>query len=384
MAEDDSKTEEPTQRKLDKTREDGQFARSQDLSVALLTIAVACILYFIGADIGSAIITLFRESFSFDARVITDKGIMAPLFASIGLKGLIAISPILISTILLAFGAAFLVGGVGFSIKGFAPKASKLNPLNGFKRMFGIKSLVELIKGVLKLVLIGTIIAAVVTFNFDSIFTLSILDPLVAPIKGLSILATGVLLISVSLLIIAAIDVPFQIVTFKNKLKMSIQEIKDEMKESDGRPEVKSKIRQKQREIAMGQMLEAISQADVIVTNPTHFAVALSYAVGSDEAPKVIAKGADFMAKRIREKGDEFGISLFEEPQLARALFFSTEINQSIPRQLFEAVAEVIAYVYQLNSFDGSARRAKKPRIRVPSEMNFDELGKQVDSPGGS
>jgi flagellar biosynthetic protein FlhB len=384
MAEDDSKTEEPTQRKLDKTREDGQFARSQDLSVALLTIAVACILYFIGADIGSAIITLFQESFSFDARVITDKGIMAPLFASIGLKGLIAISPILISTILLAFGAAFLVGGVGFSIKGFAPKASKLNPLNGFKRMFGIKSLVELIKGVLKLVLIGTIIAAVVTFNFDSIFTLSILDPLVAPIKGLSILATGVLLISVSLLIIAAIDVPFQIVTFKNKLKMSIQEIKDEMKESDGRPEVKSKIRQKQREIAMGQMLEAISQADVIVTNPTHFAVALSYAVGSDEAPKVIAKGADFMAKRIREKGDEFGISLFEEPQLARALFFSTEINQSIPRQLFEAVAEVIAYVYQLNSFDGSARRAKKPRIRVPSEMNFDELGKQVDSPGGS
>ena len=384
MEEDDSKTEEPTQRKLDKTREDGQFARSQDLSVALLTIAVACILYFIGADIGSSIITLFQESFSFDARVITDKGIMAPLFASIGLKGLIAISPILISTILLAFGAAFLVGGVGFSIKGFAPKASKLNPLNGFKRMFGIKSLVELIKGVLKLVLIGTIIAAVVTFNFDSIFTLSILDPLVAPIKGLSILATGVLLISVSLLIIAAIDVPFQIVTFKNKLKMSIQEIKDEMKESDGRPEVKSKIRQKQREIAMGQMLEAISQADVIVTNPTHFAVALSYAVGSDEAPKVIAKGADFMAKRIREKGDEFGISLFEEPQLARALFFSTEINQSIPRQLFEAVAEVIAYVYQLNSFDGSARRAKKPRIRVPSEMNFDELGKQVDSPGGS
>jgi flagellar biosynthetic protein FlhB len=382
MAEDDSKTEEPTQRKLDKTREEGQFARSQDLSVALLTIAVACILYFIGADIGSVIITLFQESFSFDARVITDKEIMAPLFASIGLKGLIAISPILISTVFLAFGAAFLVGGVGFSIKGFSPKGSKLNPLNGLKRMFGLKSLVELIKGILKLILIGAIIAAVVVFNFDSIFTLSILDPLVAPVKGLSILATGVLLISVSLLIIAAIDVPFQIVTFKNKLKMSIQEIKDEMKESDGRPEVKSKIRQKQREIAMGQMLEAISEADVIVTNPTHFAVALSYAVGSDEAPKVIAKGADFMAQRIREKGEEFGISLFEEPELARALFFTTEINQSIPRQLFEAVAEVIAYVYQLNSFDGSARKAKKPRINVPPEMSFDELGKQLDDSG--
>jgi flagellar biosynthetic protein FlhB len=248
--------------------------------------------------------------------------------------------------------------------------------------MFGLKSLVELVKGILKLILIGVIIAAVVVFNFDSIFTLSILDPLVAPVKGLSILATGVLLISVSLLIIAAIDVPFQIVTFKNKLKMSIQEIKDEMKESDGRPEVKSKIRQKQREIAMGQMLEAISEADVIVTNPTHFAVALSYAVGSDEAPKVIAKGADFMAQRIREKGEEFGISLFEEPELARALFFTTEINQSIPRQLFEAVAEVIAYVYQLNSFDGSARKAKKPRINVPPEMSFDELGKQLDDSG--
>ena len=136
-------------------------------------------------------------------------------------------------------------------------------------------------------------------------------------------------------------DVPYQIISFKNKLKMSIQEIKDEFKDTEGRPEVKQRIREKQREVAMASTLDAVSKADVIVTNPSHFAIALSYDMGTDEAPKVVAKGADFMARKIREKGEEFGIHIFEEPQLARALFFTTEVDQDIPRLLFEAVAEV-------------------------------------------
>jgi flagellar biosynthetic protein FlhB len=379
MSEDDSKTEEPTPKKLEKTKEEGQFARSQDLSVAALTIGVAIVLYFVGGEMGRSIISALQEAFVFDSRVITDSSLVPPLFGSLLLRALLSISPIFAVTIFLAFGAAFLVGGIGFSIKGFLPKASKLNPLKGLARMFGVKGLVELSKGLVKLIVIGAIVMAVLTIYYEEIFSLTALDVYTATSRGLYILGIGVLLISLSLLIIAAIDVPYQIISFKNKLKMSIQEIKDEYKDTEGKPEVKQRIRQKQREIAMASTLDAISEADVIVTNPSHFAVALSYAVGTDEAPKVIAKGADFMAQKIKEIAEKSGVVIFEQPQLARALYFTTEINHDIPRALFEAVAEVIAYVFKLNSFSGNGQSAKKPILKIPSEMNFDGSGKRSD-----
>jgi len=379
MSEDDSKTEEPTPKKLEKTKEEGQFARSQDLSVAALTIGVAIVLYFVGGEMGRSIISALQEAFVFDSRVITDSSLVPPLFGSLLLRALLSISPIFAVTIFLAFGAAFLVGGIGFSIKGFFPKASKLNPLKGLARMFGVKGLVELSKGLVKLIVIGAIVMAVLTIYYEEIFSLTALDVYTATSRGLYILGIGVLLISLSLLIIAAIDVPYQIISFKNKLKMSIQEIKDEYKDTEGKPEVKQRIRQKQREIAMASTLDAISEADVIVTNPSHFAVALSYAVGTDEAPKVIAKGADFMAQKIKEIAEKSGVVIFEQPQLARALYFTTEINHDIPRALFEAVAEVIAYVFKLNSFSGNGQSVKKPILKIPSEMNFDGSGKRPD-----
>ncbi|MDF1766608.1 MAG: flagellar biosynthesis protein FlhB [Gammaproteobacteria bacterium] len=379
MAEDDSKTEEPTQRKLDKTREEGQFARSQDLSVALLMISVSAMFLFIGADISGNLLSTLQSAFVFDASIVRDSSQVGVFFFELLLSCLAIASPIFFVTILLAFAGAFFVGGIGFSAKGFMPKASKLNPLQGLGRMFGMKSVVELVKGLLKLALIGGVIFFVVSYNFDAIFTLSILPPTMASAQGLGILASGIFAISLSLLVIAGIDVPYQMISFRNKLKMSIQDIKDEMKDSDGRPEVKSRIRQKQREIAMSHMMDAIKDADVVVTNPTHFAVALSYAVGSQDAPRVVAKGADLTAQRIREKAEEAGVMLFEEPLLARALFFTTEVDQDIPRPLFEAVAEVIAYVFHLNSFGRNGRAAKKPRVRLPSDMKFDFEGRKLD-----
>ena len=378
MAEDDIKSEEPTPRKLEKTREEGQYARSQDLSVALLTIAVAIVIYLLGEDMGRGILSILQDAFIFDGGVVTDSSLIPPLFGSLSLRGFFSIAPIFAVTIFLAFGAAFLVGGIGFSIKGFFPKASKLNPIKGLGRMFGLKSLVELFKGLLKLAVIGSVVILVLYIFFEEIFTLNVIDLHLATGEGLNTLAIGVLLISVSLLIIAAVDVPYQVISFKNKLKMSIQEIKDEYKDTEGRPEVKQRIREKQREAAMATTLEAVSKADVIVTNPTHFAVALSYEMGTDEAPKVIAKGADLMAKKIKEKAEDFGIHIFEEPQLARALFFTTEVNQDIPRLLFEAVAEVIAYVFQLNTFTQSGEKVQKPALKIPSEMNFDERGNRL------
>ena len=378
MAEDDIKSEEPTPRKLEKTREEGQYARSQDLSVALLTIAVAIVIYLLGEDMGRGILSILQDAFIFDGGVVTDSSLIPPLFGNLSLRGFFSIAPIFAVTIFLAFGAAFLVGGIGFSIKGFFPKASKLNPIKGLGRKFGLKSLVELFKGLLKLAVIGSVVILVLYIFFEEIFTLNVIDLHLATGEGLNTLAIGVLLISVSLLIIAAVDVPYQVISFKNKLKMSIQEIKDEYKDTEGRPEVKQRIREKQREAAMATTLEAVSKADVIVTNPTHFAVALSYEMGTDEAPKVIAKGADLMAKKIREKAEDFGIHIFEEPQLARALFFTTEVNQDIPRLLFEAVAEVIAYVFQLNTFTQSGEKVQKPALKIPSEMNFDERGNRL------
>ena len=337
------------------------------------------VLYFVGGEMGRSIISALQEAFVFDSRVITDSSLVPPLFGSLLLRALLSISPIFAVTIFLAFGAAFLVGGIGFSIKGFLPKASKLNPLKGLARMFGVKGLVELSKGLVKLIVIGAMVMAVLTIYYEEIFSLTALDVYTATSRGLYILGIGVLLISLSLLIIAAIDVPYQIISFKNKLKMSIQEIKDEYKDTEGKPEVKQRIRQKQREIAMASTLDAISEADVIVTNPSHFAVALSYAVGTDEAPKVIAKGADFMAQKIKEIAEKSGVVIFEQPQLARALYFTTEINHDIPRALFEAVAEVIAYVFKLNSFSGNGQSVKKPILKIPSEMNFDGSGKRPD-----
>ena len=379
MSEDDSKTEEPTPKKLEKTKEEGQFARSQDLSVAALTIGVAIVLYFVGGEMGRSIISALQEAFVFDSRVITDSSLVPPLFGSLLLRALLSISPIFAVTIFLAFGAAFLVGGIGFSIKGFFPKASKLNPLKGLARMFGVKGLVELSKGLVKLIVIGAIVMAVLYIYYEEIFSLTALDVYTATRRGLYILGIGVLLISLSLLIIAAIDVPYQIISFKNKLKMSIQEIKDEYKDTEGKPEVKQRIRQKQREIAMASTLDAISEADVIVTNPSHFAVALSYAFGTAEAPKVIAKGADFMAQKIKEIAEKSGVVIFEQPQLARALYFTTEINHDIATALFEAFAEIIAYVFKLNSFSGNGQSVKKPILKIPSEMNFDGSGKRPD-----
>ena len=379
MAEDDNKTEEPTQKKLDKTREEGQFARSQDFSVALLTIGVVAVIYFYSAEIGKNIIGLLQDAFVFDEGVVRDTALIPSFFGTLFVKAMGILSPILAVTVLLAFGAAFLVGGIGFSVKGFYPKASKLNPIKGLGRMFGMKGLMELIKGVLKLALIGTAIALVVYFYATEIFSLTLMNPVTAVFEGLGILGIGLLLVSLSLLVIAAIDVPYQMISFKNQLKMSIQDIKDEYKDSEGRPEVKQRIRQKQREIAMAQTLEAVSTADVVITNPTHFAVALSYAVGTDEAPKVVAKGADFMAEKIRERARAAGVTLFEQPQLARALFFTTEPNQDIPRQLFEAVAEVIAYVFKMNSFERHGQRFKKPVVSIPPEMSFDEEGRPLN-----
>ena len=379
MADEFDKTEDPTAKKLEKTREEGQFARSQELSVALLTISVAVILYFIGSIISSNILSILEGVFIFDSGVIRNEELLPIKFSESFIDSVLSTSPIFLATIILSITSAFIVGGIGFSVKGFTPKLSKLDPLAGIKKIFGIRSLIEILKGIVKLILIGSILIGVIYFFKDKLISLPLVDMLVAPSEGLNIVVLGFLLMSLSLLFIAAIDVPIQVFLFKNKLKMSVQEIRDEMKETEGNPLVKQRIRTKQREIAMSNMLEDIQKADVVITNPIHFAVALSYDVGGDKAPIVVGKGSDLIASRIKDIAQENGIYIFEEPVLARAIFYSSKIGEEIPNKLFEAVAEVIAFVFKINTYTGNKNRIFKPNISVPKDLVFDNQGKKIN-----
>ncbi len=379
MADQDSKTEEPTQRKLEKAREEGQFARSQDLTVAMITLGAALAIYAIGIYFPRNILELMTSLFLLDQKLIENPNSMQASFLTAFVNLLLLFLPVVIVTIVMALGANFLFGGIGFSIKGFLPKGQKINPLSGLKKIFSAKSLFELVKSLLKLVVISGFLYFCYVLFWEKLLSIGTLSTQLAIISGLSIVAQAFVVLSLALLIIAAVDAPYQFFQFKDQQKMSFQEIKDEYKESEGQPEVKRKIREKQREAAMASMIDAIKDADVVVTNPNHFAVALSYQVGGTAAPVVIAKGMNLIAERIKEEAKNLGVTIFEQPELARALYFTTDINSQIPEQLYKVVAEVIAYVFNLNAFVADQRQVQKPLIRVPDDCRYDEFGRAIN-----
>ena len=379
MADQESKTEEPTQRKLEKAREEGQFARSQDLTVAMITIGAATSLYTVGLYFPSNILELMTGLFRLDQTLIENPNSMQASFLRAFVDLLYLVSPVVIITIIMAISANYLFGGVGFSVKAFLPKGQKINPLSGLKKIFSAKSLFELIKSLLKLVVISGFLFFCYAIFWNELLEIGFFPTHLSIISGLNIVAKSFIILSIALLIIAAIDAPYQFFQFKDQQKMSFQEIKDEYKESEGQPEVKRKIREKQREAAMASMIEAIQDADVVVTNPNHFAVALSYQVGGAAAPVVLAKGMNLMAERIKEEAKKHGITIFEQPELARALYFTTNTNSQIPERLYKVVAEVIAYVFNLNAFVASNKQVQRPIIRVPDDCRYDEFGRAIN-----
>lgn len=370
-----SKTEEPTQKRLDKAREDGQILRSQDFSVAITLFGFAALVLVIARLGTETLKRLYHYNFMLDAAVVTDAGLMVEKIAGsvriilplLGLICALAVAGVLASS--------SLFGGIGFSLKAAAPKFSKLNPLTGLKRMFGPTALFELSKNLAKTLVIGAVTALTLYFSVNALGTLGVIPVNAALQTSGDILVTAMLVITASLFLIAMIDMPWQYFQHHKKLRMSLQDIKDEMKESDGRPEVKARQRQRQREIAMNNMMAAVEHADVIITNPTHFAVALSYTPGSSDAPRVVAKGADLIAARIREQASAHQVPTFEAPELARALYFTTRLNDMIPESLYHTVAEVIAYIFNLSAALKSGRSLQRPRPVVPAAMRFDENG---------
>lgn len=372
------KTEEPTERKISKAREEGQIARSQEVAIAASVIIVAAYLFVFGTQIFNSLSNVMIDLYTFDAALLVDQNrILTALYVAIE-RGLVAILPLMAFALITVIAFSGLVGGYNFSFKAVSPKINKLNPLTGLKRIFSMRSIVELLKALLKFLLVGGVAFLLITESVDDFAEISLMSLRPGLSSSAEIIAAAFFVVACGLIVIAAIDAPYQIYQHSKKLKMSLKEVKDERKETDGSPEVKQKIREKQRQASFARMMEAVADADVVITNPEHFAIALSYDPTAEEPPKVVAKGADLVALRIKERSKEEGVPLFESPMLARALYFTTELDQFIPEPLFEAVAQVIAYIFNLSTTQ-SAVKNSRPTPRVPDDMLFDSEGRSAE-----
>ena len=376
MSEDDSqeKTEEASGRKIEKAREQGQIPRSRDLTTTVVLLLGAIGLYVFSGFMGKRIIDLTQKNFILSRETIFDPNAMIGHLASAMFEGLFSMVPFMALMLAAAIIGPIALGGMLFSPDALLPKLSRMDPLAGIKRMFSAKSAMELGKSLLKVGLILGVTVLVLKFYAQPMFRLSDENIDTAIIHSIKISAMALIILSACTLLIAAVDVPLQLWEYYKKLRMSKQELKDEAKDTDGKPEVKGRIRQLQREMAQRRMMSNVPSADVVITNPTHYAVALKYHPESMSTPVLLAKGGDNMALKIREIAKANNIDIIESPVLARAIYHTTEVDDEIPSGLYLAVAQVLAYVFQLKSYRKG--RGKKPvfprKIDVPKDMYFD------------
>ncbi|UCV23747.1 flagellar biosynthesis protein FlhB [Ferribacterium limneticum] len=349
MAEDSDleKTEEPTSRRIEQAREKGQVPHSRELGTFLVLIVAGATFWMMGGWFIQRSMAIVKKGFTIESEVMREPALMLPRLAEISSDALFAFSPLLGLLLLAAVLPPFFLNAWVFSPQALAPDFNRLNPLSGFGRMFSWNSLMELGKAVLKASLLGGVAVALIWAERDEIFGL-LGEPLDAGlVHAGNLVSFSFLIMAATLVLVVAADVPFQLWQYFDKLKMTKEEVKQEMKEMMGDPHVKGRIRSLQMQAARKRMMAAVPTANVVVTNPTHFAVALAYQTGM-AAPKVVAKGAGMIALRIREVANENAVPIMEAPPLARALYKHTELDSEIPSALYSAVAEVLAYVYQL------------------------------------
>lgn len=377
MAEDSGqeKTEEPTSKKLEDAKKKGQIARSKELGTMFVLIFSAISLLLYGPEIGKGLYNIMGRMLSLNRSETYDTTKMFAVWSEVASALLFPMAMFVLIIVIAAFIGNTLLGGFNFSWEAAAPKPSKMSPMKGFKRMFGPQAAIELVKSILKFALVAIFAVFLIQTFFDEILHLSIESAPSNIIHALEILSWMFLGLSCTLVIIAAIDAPYQSYNHNKQLKMTMQEIKDEYKNSEGDPQIKARIRQTQRQMSQRRMMQDVPDADVIVTNPTHYSVALKYDTERAGAPIVLAKGIDEMAMQIRKiaKGNE--VPIVESPMLTRALYHTAEIGQQIPDQLFTAVAQVLAYVFQLKRFKKG--RGKRPiplksKLPIPDEFKYD------------
>jgi flagellar biosynthetic protein FlhB len=372
------KTEDPTPKRLRDAREKGDIPRSRELNSTALLMAAAAAMLIFGKSAVDRILNMVASHLDIPRADIFDSALMIAQLVDAMRESIYALMGFMGFVLLAALLAPVALGGWNFSGQAIMPKGSRLNPGAGIKRMFSVKALVELAKAIGKFLVVLAFAVFVLMALQGEIFGLASQDVNLAIAHATEMIAWAFLIMSSSLILISAIDVPYQLHDYSQKLKMTMQEVKDEMKNTEGKPEVKGRIRQLQREIAQRQMMKNVPEADVVITNPTHYAVALKYVSDERAAPIMVAKGADFVALKIREIAKEHEIPILEAPALSRALYYNGELDQEIPVGLYKAVAQVLAYVFQLKRFreNSSEARPIAPRVNemeIPPEYRVSE-----------
>lgn len=377
MSENDSsqeKTEEATPKRAEKAKEDGQVPRSKELTTTAVLLAGTLGLLWFGGILANSMMDIAKLNFDIPREAIFDTNYMFSNLGQSFYDAFLALLPLFGVLLFSAIVGPIALGGWLFSTKSLMPKMSRMNPMEGLKRMFSTKALIELAKALAKVILIIFLSLFLLKSLQGELLSLAYEDINGAIMHSLTISVWSAIALSLVTILIAAVDVPVQIWENAKKLKMTLQEVKDEMKDSDGKPEVKGRIRQLQQEIANRKMMGSVPEADVIITNPTHYSIAIKYKPEMMETPIVIAKGVDQVAFKIREIAGVHNIDIIESPVLARAIYNTTKVDEPIPKGLYIAVAKVLAYVFQLRNFKrGLAKRPSFPySVDVPDELYFD------------
>jgi flagellar biosynthetic protein FlhB len=363
------KTEDPSQRRLDQARERGQLPRSRELTNFATMIGGSGTLIAVGGTLIGRLSQIMRTSLTVDPQSLADPQSMMAAFGQSIVSALVALLPIFGTLVALVLLAAVVLGGWNFSPAAMTPDFSRMSPLSGLQRLFGLHGATELGKALLKCLVIGGVCAGIVSWLFKDVMALGHMAPRAAIGRGASLLGWAFVWLCSSLALIALVDVPLQLFQYKRSLKMTRQELRDEAKESDGRPETKQRIRQIQQQLARRRMMHKVPTADVVIVNPTHFAVALKYDPKNMRAPRVLAKGVDLIAANIRRIAEEHRVPVFESPKLARALYKSTDLNREIPAGLYVAVAQVLSYIFRIRTLNPTvASRVARPDPSVGDE----------------
>lgn len=364
------KTEQATPKRLEEARKKGQVPRSRELTTMAMLLMAAISMTVMGRSMIEQMGEVLHAGLAVERARLFDRFAVIDILGQALMQAALLMAPFLLVMMLTAVLAPVALGGWAFSTQAMGVKLDKLNPLTGMKRIFAARGLVELVKALAKFLLIGSVGALLLVQFMPDLMGLGRESVENGLAHTGQILSRSFLILSASLIVIAAIDVPFQLWDHAKNLKMTRQEVRDEHKNTEGKPEVKSRVRAMQREIAQRRMMAEIPKADVVITNPTHFAVALRYDPGTMAAPIVVAKGVELMASQIRTVATANGVPLYEAPPLARALYYSTEIDHEVPAGLYLAVAQVLAYIFQIRA---SARGGPVPvspaDIPVPDEF---------------
>jgi flagellar biosynthetic protein FlhB len=365
------RTEEPSQRRLQEARERGQIPRSRELTNFATMIGGSAALVAIGGSLTARLSQMMRNGLSIDANTLRNTDSMAASLGDAGVSAVLALLPVFGALVALVLLASVLLGGWNFSPRAMTPDFSRLSPMAGLQRLFGLRGLTELGKALLKCLVVGGVCAGIVTWIFGDVLSLARMAPRAAVGRGAGLLSWAFVWLCASLALVAMVDVPLQLFQFKRALRMTRQELRDESKEMDGRPETKQRIRQMQQTLARRRMMHKVPTADVVIVNPTHFAVALKYDPMKMRAPRVLAKGVDMVAQNIRRIAAEHRVPVFESPKLARALYRSTDLNKEIPAGLYVAVAQVLSYIFRLRTLNPTAAaRMARPDPKVGDEYS--------------